>query len=256
MEEENDDEESKPHDRLFKERRLLLVASVVLLAHQLLGITVSKGADTLGFHFDVEDPSKIWWAMWLMWAWTAICYVQQLNSIRPRTMYPEDRATETRAKLADRVITLRVRRAAIKHLHLIFPRHLKAKFEVRLLHRFHKQPTGQKAVVLTIVAVYARWKQSSAASEEVMADVFARSMYTDKWELPGGGCGHEGGESYFHRQVGLPSLPVERARWIRAISAVWASMSTSFLTDYYAPLLIGGAPLFVAALQFGMSLAR
>lgn len=34
-------------ERLFRERRLLLGVGVVLLAHQLLGITVGKGAETL-----------------------------------------------------------------------------------------------------------------------------------------------------------------------------------------------------------------
>jgi mRNA interferase HigB len=66
MEEEDDD----LRDRFFRERRLLLSVSLVLLAHQLLGITVGKSTDTLGLHFDIEDPSKIWWAVWALWLWT------------------------------------------------------------------------------------------------------------------------------------------------------------------------------------------
>ena len=117
-------------DRFFRERRLLLGVSVVLLAHQLLGITVDKSAETLGLRFEIEDPSKIWWAVWAAWVWTAVCVVQQLNSIKPSSKYPKDRDNEIRDRLSDWVVTRMVRRAALKYFKSNVPRQMKPKFEV------------------------------------------------------------------------------------------------------------------------------
>src|SRR5580658_10127906 len=97
-----DDEDELP-DRFFRERRLLLGVSIILLAHQLLGITVGKGTETLGLHFDIEDPSRLWWALWAVWTWAIVCYVQQLNALKPRTKYPKDRDEEARVWLSDRI---------------------------------------------------------------------------------------------------------------------------------------------------------
>jgi hypothetical protein len=159
-------------------------------------------------------------------------------------------------RLADAVIVHRVRRAALKHLHLIFPRHLKAKFDVRWIQRVTRDTPGHQLLLFTVVNVNARWKKTDAASESVMADIFEKAMKGDGWENAGGGCGHEKGVSYFNWPVNARAIPVETTWWVHATSAVWASLSTSFLIDYYAPLLIGCAPLFVAGVKFVTSLAR
>jgi hypothetical protein len=43
-----DEEDDELRDRFFRKRRLLLGVSVT---------------DTLGLHFEIEDPSKLWWAL-------------------------------------------------------------------------------------------------------------------------------------------------------------------------------------------------
>ena len=47
-------------ERFFRERRMLLGVSLVLLAHYCLGITVGKSAETLGLHFEVDNPERLW----------------------------------------------------------------------------------------------------------------------------------------------------------------------------------------------------
>src|SRR5271155_1351136 len=87
--------------RLFRERRSLIAVSIVLLAHQLLGITVGNSTDSLGLHFQIADPSRLWWGVWLVWLWTMVCYIQQFYSLKPWTTYPKDRDYETRDRLSD-----------------------------------------------------------------------------------------------------------------------------------------------------------
>jgi hypothetical protein len=86
-----------------------------------------------------------------------------------------------------------------------------------------------------------------------MADNFDRKMKDVGWEISGGGCGHDHATSHFSRPIGVRSIPVEQQRWVRLVSGVWTSLSTSFLTDYYAPLIVGAIPLLVAAIQFALS---
>ncbi|MDA8350775.1 MAG: hypothetical protein M0038_18610, partial [Pseudomonadota bacterium] len=181
-------------NRFFRERRLLLGVSVVLLAHQLLGITVGNSAETLGLRFEIGDPSRIWWAVWLIWLWTAICVVQQLNSIRPRTVYPKERYDETRDRLSDWIAVHRVRRTAVQHLREIVPRKLNPVFEVLFPERKKVDAPGGQLHEFTCVSVIARWRCDAANIAAEKAGVFEAAMKQAEWEISGRSDGFEGGK--------------------------------------------------------------
>lgn len=236
-------------ERFFRERRLLLGISVVLLAHQLLGITVGSNAETLGLRFEIADPSKIWWAVWAIWLWTAICVIQQLNSIRPRSVYPEDRNEETRDRLSDRIAVRRVRRAAMKHLRSTVPRKLSPKFEVAFAVRSRADAPGGQLREYTCVNVAARWRCGDPNTAAEKAATFEAAMKEAGWEISGGSAGFEGGECNFSRPVNVRIVPIRDEQWVRVAATAWTLLSTSFITDYLAPLGIAAAPIIVAACQ-------
>jgi hypothetical protein len=60
---------------MMKERRLLIAASGVLIAHLAFGITVENSAETLGLKFTMADPSKLWWLVWIVWGWSMFRYI-------------------------------------------------------------------------------------------------------------------------------------------------------------------------------------
>jgi hypothetical protein len=107
----NGQEEQGLRERYFRERRLLLAVSVVLLARQLLGIDVGQSADTLGLHFEIKEPERLWWAVWALWLWSLVCCFQQLNSLRPYIHFPVDRRTSTYLALHRRWARAKILRA-------------------------------------------------------------------------------------------------------------------------------------------------
>ena len=233
------------HDRFFRERRLLLGVSVVLLAHQLLGITVGNSAETLGLRFEIGDPSRIWWAVWAIWLWTAVCVVQQLNSIRPRTVYPKDRNEETRDRLSDWIAVRRVRRVAMKHLRATVPRRLNPKFEVVFAERKKVDAPSGQLHEFTCVSVTARWPCDAASISAEKSGAFEAAMKQAGWKISGGSDGFEGGECRFGKTVDVQIVPIRDERLIRSAASTWTLLSTSFVTDYFAPLVIAVAPLVV-----------
>lgn len=233
------------NERFFRERRLLLGVSVVLLAHQLLGITVGKSAETLGLHFEIDDPSKIWWAVWAVWLWTAISAVQQLNSIKLMKEYPKDRDEEIRHRLSDWVAVRRVRRDAMKHLRSSLSRELKPRFKVACSeHKTSDKPNGQM-LLYACVSVMAEWTCNDANLAEKKAAAFDEAMKAAEWEVPGGSVGYEGGKCKFGKTINVRIVPIREERLIRIASTAWTLLSTSFVTDYVAPLIIGAAPIIV-----------
>lgn len=236
-------------DRFFRERRLLLGTSAVLLAHQLLGITVTNSAETLGLRFEIADPSKIWWAVWAVWLWTAVCVVQQLNSLRPRTTYPKDRDDETRDRLSDWIAVKRVRREAMKHLRPTVPRTLRPTFEVVFVDRVTSTIPGGPDVLYACVSVTARWRCDDPNMAAAKASEFGKAMETAGFDMPGGSTAYESGECTFTKTANVRIMPIRDERLIRWASVTWTWFSTSFVTDYFAPLLIAAAPLAVAVGQ-------
>jgi hypothetical protein len=61
-------------DSLRKERRLLILSSLVLIAHVGFGLTVERGADTLGLKFQVRNPGDVWIFVSVVWAWALVRY--------------------------------------------------------------------------------------------------------------------------------------------------------------------------------------
>lgn len=234
-------------ERFFRERRLLLGVSVVLLAHQLLGITVENSAETLGLRFQIGDPSKVWWVVWAIWLWTAICVVQQLNSIRPRAVYPKDRNEETRDRLSDRMAVRRVRRAAIKHLRPTVPRKLNPKFAVAFAERKRTDTPGGQLHQYTCVNVTARWRCNAANMAAEKAAVFEAAMKRTGWEISRESDEFVGDECKFSKTVDVRIVPIRDERLVRWTTFAWTLLSTSFATDYLAPLGIATAPIVVAA---------
>ena len=236
-------------NRFFRERRLLLGVSVVLLAHQLLGITVGNSAETLGLRFEIDDPSKIWWAVWAIWLWTAVCVIQQLNSIRPRSVYPKERDEETRNRLGDRTAVRMVRRAAMRHLRSTVPRRLNPKFEIAFAERKRTDAPGGQLYEYTCISVTARWRCDAANMAAEKAAAFDAAMKRAGWEISGGSDGFEGGECKFSKTVDVRIVPIRDEQLVRVAATAWTLLSTSFVTDYLAPLGIAAAPLIVAACQ-------
>ena len=217
----------------------------MLLAHQLLGITVDKSAESLGLRFEIEDPSRIWWAVWAVWVWTAVCVVQQLNSIKPSSKYPKDRDDEIRDRLSDWVVTRMVRRAALKHLKSNVPRSLKPKFAVKFAGRSESTGTQQERFVHSGVSVEARWHCNDSNAAAAKAAELDKAMEARGWRCPGGSVGKDGGECTFSRTVNVRVVPI-RDRWlIRKTATAWTALSTSFGTDYIVPLIIGAAPMLI-----------
>jgi hypothetical protein len=240
-----DDEDELP-DRFFRERRLLLGVSIILLAHQLLGITVGKGTETLGLHFDIEDPSRLWWALWAVWTWAIVCYVQQLNALKPRTKYPKDRDEEARVWLSDRIVLLSVRRHALKHHRDKIGKELSPRFGFVRAGRQVSNIPGAESIMYAVVSVTARWKTADRSLLEARARAFDAYMEAAGWRVPGGGISIEGSESEFHRMVQVRVLPIQKGLIIRVAARLWTLLSTPFLTDYFAPLAVGIAPLIVS----------
>ena len=240
-------------ERFFRERRLLLGVSVVLLAHQVLGITVDKSAETLGLRFQIDDPGKIWWAVWAVWLWTAICAVQKLNSIKLRSEYPNDRGDEIRGSLSDWIAVRRVRKDALNHLRKSFPRALKPKFAVTFVeHEKADKPQGQ-LVLYACVTVLAQWQCDDTNEATAKAAALDEALKSAGWEVAGGSVGHEGGRCHFSRTVNVPVVPIREERIVQVASIAWTVVSTSFVTDYVAPLIIAMAPVMIA---IGQAIAR
>jgi hypothetical protein len=222
---------------------------VVLLAHQLLGITVGDSAQTLGLRFEIGDPSKIWWVVWAIWLWTAVCVVQQLNSIRPRAVYPKDRNDETRDRLSDRIAVRRVRRAAMTHLRATVPRKLGPRFEVVFVERKLADASDEQLHGYACISVTARWHCDAANMPAEKAVAFEAAMKQTGWEISRGSDGFEGGECKFSKTVDVRIVPIRDERLVRWTAFSWTLLSTSFATDYLAPLVIAAAPLAVAAYE-------
>jgi hypothetical protein len=239
------DEDDDLPDRFFRERRLLLGISVILLAHQLLGISVGKSADTLGLHFDIEDPSKLWLALWAMWTWAIVCYAQQLNSLKPWSKYPKEREDEMRSWLSDRAVFLSVRQRALRHLRDNIPAELNPRFEVMLDGRREVNTPGQQRILYAMIRVTAQCSSNGKDQLDAKAKAFDREMEAAGWRVPGGGISWEGELSEFHREVNVRIVPVEGKLGIRVAARIWTMLSTPFLADYFAPLVVGIAPLIV-----------
>jgi hypothetical protein len=100
-------------DGLRKERRLLIVTSLVFLAHLWFGLTVDKGAETLGLKFEVTDPNDIWRLVAILWAWALLRYGLFFHDYTDDDMGTEHKRRTIR--FHERLTALRLRLAAMLH---------------------------------------------------------------------------------------------------------------------------------------------
>jgi hypothetical protein len=235
--------------RLFRERRSLITVSIVLLAHQWLGITVGNSTETLGLHFEIADPSRLWWGVWLVWIWTMVCYIQQFYSLKPWTTYPKDRDDEARDRLSDLASLRRVRGAALRHLRKHIPNELRASYQVRGEGRGERTTSSQQRQLLRFVSVTATWSGKDVELATKEAANLEKAMEAAGWEIRGGGVSLQDGKCSLNKVVDVRIVPIREEWPIRIAARLWTLLWTSFLSDYIAPFIIGATPLIVAIVQ-------
>jgi hypothetical protein len=184
-----------------------------------------------------------------VWTWAIVCCFQQLNALKPWTKYPKDRDEEARVWLSDRVVLLSVRRRALRHLRDNIGKELSPRFGVVWVGRHVSDTPAREPLVYAGVSVTARWMIDGQDLLEARARAFDACMEAAGWRAPGGGVSMEEGENEFHRAVQVRVLPIQGKLLIRAAARLWTLLSTPFLTDYFAPLAVGIAPLTVAAVR-------
>ena len=64
---------------LLRQRRNLLITSLVLIAINLAGATVKSDVSVLGASVQFANPERIVWGAWVLWAYFFIRYWQYLN---------------------------------------------------------------------------------------------------------------------------------------------------------------------------------
>jgi hypothetical protein len=247
-------------DRYFRERRLLLGISVILLARQFLGVEVGRSADTLGLHFEIQDPERLWWAVWALWFWSFVCCIQQLNSLRPYIHFPIDRRTRTYNALRRRWARIRILWAVRASFHRQVQRENRVRYSVSMpgmeMHPRAKA-TPAEQIEYAEAQVEVRWLSIPERPRDV-ALVDDTAVGDDDWIVRSSGDGlsnatpggqHGPAEERYHRGTAAIPQP-RRSHWSWAAAQVWTWATTSFLTDYVAPALIGLAPLVTAGIQF------
>lgn len=64
---------------LLRQRRNLLITSLVLIAINLAGATVKSDVSVLGASIQFANPERIVWGAWVLWAYFFVRYWQYLN---------------------------------------------------------------------------------------------------------------------------------------------------------------------------------
>ena len=85
------------------------------------------------------------------------------------------------------------------------------------------------------------------------AAAFEQAMKMAGWDISRGSDGFEGGKCTFSKIVNVRIVPISDEKLIRIASTAWTVLSTSFITDYVVPLLIGAAPVVIVV---GQTIAR
>ena len=151
--------------------------------------------------------------------------------------------------LSDRIAVRRVRRAAIKHLRWTVTRKISPKFDVTFAERRRADVPGGQLHEYTCVNVTARWCCEAANMAAEKAAAFEAAMKRTGWEISRGSDGFESGKCRFSKTVDVRIVPIRDERMVRWAAFAWTLLSTSFVTDYLAPLGIAAAPVVVAACQ-------
>jgi hypothetical protein len=231
-------------ERFFKERRLLLALSVVLLAHKVLGITVGKSAETAGLHFEVEDPERLFIVVWFIWTWTLLCYLQHLSTMDFWKKFPLERRTVIHNAICEGVVFRRVRRDATRIYHREIPRKSRRGLQVENLGRPSANPAGGSAKFWLNCRVVREWtNEHGEVTVSKLTDVpRPHGAWISPWISHRGNQAAEefGRDRRDEEDFAVPLDDVLDRRWPFSIAHVWSLASTSFFTDYVMPLLIAG----------------
>ena len=242
---DGDDASYGLRDRFFRERRMLLGVSLVLFAHVVSGIEIAHRGEAFGLIFTVSRPSYIWGAAWILWAWTLLCYAQHFNSLRLWEEYPTARDMETRRSLVYKILARRARRAACGFLAQEIGRRFQTEYTVEDVRQIVSGPNvGLQDDMVVSVAM--KWSEDVDAVQEIAAK-FDAYMEERGWTVRGGELGKQGAtHAQFRKSISVPTRDVIGATIVRHSARIWILLSTSYGTEYFAPLAIGISPLVVA----------
>jgi hypothetical protein len=235
VEEEDDDAK----DRLFRERRMLLGLSVVLLSNQFLGVTVTKALNLWGCISSLRSRSDC------------------LSSVD--TSGVELRVIRATAKFYANTQPVPTR-PTVRNLQSLCDR-LARYFVMRSVRgSFYRQVAAPQRVGMKLQKQYRNTFNSTLhiahgvelAWRVPLDDPNAVNLLDGVGQREGWITMHSGSVEYGDGTGGrsgairVPSQFVERFRspWLLAVAWTWAS--TSFVTDYFAPIFIGLLPPAIA----------
>lgn len=242
--------------QLLREKRLMLLVSAILLAHQWLGIRVTNSVESLGFHFEIASPARLWIGVGIVWIWALVRYGQLLYSFSPSRDFPHDRYIKTRMKLCDWIITRQVQREAQAVFRTI-PRSDRIRLAVTNLGRSEpgsvpsdirsRRATGQFRLRFSIVRSVPYdpvptqplpQLEHIGDNPRTRGDIVAWVRTGDAYEI------HERERRCdVFDSIEVPVEMTEQRRLVRWLARVWTVLATSYGTEHYVPLAIGLAPL-------------
>jgi hypothetical protein len=203
-----------------KERRLLLIVAAVLLAHQLLGVTVERSAETLGIKIEFQSDHDIAIIAAAGWAWVFVRYWQCLYTREPE--FPTEIGDRVGWKSRRRFLDRQLRRIWMKDLLENHPETIRQRVTIEI------QDKDDETFRVT-----QEWLDPAAKVP------------------PGRRFSHS--SAHTEKAPGVPG-------WVRASihlwSRVWAIGATSYGTDYIFPGVLGALPAFIAAGRLAVQALR
>jgi hypothetical protein len=199
-------------DGLRKERRLLIIVSLVFLAHLLFGLTVDRSAETLGFRFEVRDPEDVWLFVGAVWLWALLRYWLYFHDYNDADMAIDLKRREYRAH--EWIVIRRIRRIKEPEEILGHKPNRRSKIEVDL-GEAPKPGFNQRLI-------YERAHVSVATPD---AKGGARSSGSTMPQAFG---------------------PIE-VRLLRCFAWMHLFVTTRYGTEYFVPFILGAAPALVIA---------
>ena len=172
------------------------------------------------------------------------CYAVQLNSLRPQIKFPIDIRTTTYDALCRRFVNWQVRSRALASFQRQVGQAQPLQF---LIETPIKKTVDQEVVWMTRVGFYWEGAPDDPAAVRVIDDTAAAGG----WFVEHAGDARAR-DSMRGRSgaVAVRMQWIERQRWIWWLAEIWTWLSTSFATDYLAPLAIGFLPVFIAGFQW------
>jgi hypothetical protein len=242
------DERKALRERFFKERRMFLGVTVVLLAHQLLGITIASSADSFGLHFEVKNPERLFMAVWILWWWCLISYFQKIVTLGIKNFFPIDLLVEIYEIQCSRYVRTHVALRAKASFRRQVGRNFRLSCIVDTPILTVHESDGEKHRFL-LTKVSTRWIDVPENPESVdVIDAKAAIGVCDgpsgtRWIVRhSGSLIHRDGTRGRDGSVEVPQAWIEQRGWLFYTSLILIYLFSSFAMDYLAPLFIGLIP--------------